>query len=64
MHVRFTDGMVRTIRKQMESTHGVFSQGECWNISNCFSNYHECLHATWSRCVQEINRSDVVAYVR
>ncbi|EER06469.1 hypothetical protein Pmar_PMAR006280 [Perkinsus marinus ATCC 50983] len=26
VHVRFTDGMVRTIRKQMESTHGVFSQ--------------------------------------
>ncbi|KAF4748839.1 hypothetical protein FOZ62_009049, partial [Perkinsus olseni] len=26
IHTRFTEGMIRTIRKQMESTHGVFSQ--------------------------------------
>ncbi|KAF4656195.1 hypothetical protein FOZ61_007125 [Perkinsus olseni] len=26
VHTRFTEGMIRTIRKQMESTHGVFSQ--------------------------------------
>ncbi|KAF4676983.1 hypothetical protein FOL47_003980 [Perkinsus chesapeaki] len=26
VHMRFTEGMIKTIRKQMESTHGVFSQ--------------------------------------